>query len=152
MNAILLAAQPAVDAMRSKLEKKYPSAWYIHVSAMVGGPYGRVETDDEQIDYEFTKSGALRVSRRRSLTPTEISVRLQPKDRVIQLTGEGPHKGKYVVRQECDGWLTLTSDIAEAPIYRKWDADSIVGRLSFNAQYCYGRKFESIIVPVVSNN
>lgn len=76
------------------------------------------------------------------LSPTQRSILAQPKNCVIRLTGDGPYKGQYVVRQLCDGFLDLTSDISEAHVTCNYYAKDIVGRLGWNAQYRYGGKFE----------
>lgn len=140
-----------VKSLSAYLTKKHPINYSISTSEsndLVLGyiVYGFVETENEKLMYSTDKAGRVRLVRKDTLNPTYKSVRLQPKDRVIKIVGEGPHKGKFVVRQEPDGWLTTTAERNEAPLYRQYDANSIVSRLSFNAQYCYGGKFEAILV------
>jgi hypothetical protein len=84
--------------------------------------------------------------KKQPLTPTQISVMAQPIDCVIQLVGEGPYKGQYVVYQETDGYLQLTTDVMAAHKLCNYDAQSVRSRLGHNAQFCYGGKFDIVRV------
>lgn len=136
----------STELMQSKLQKKFPSAIEIRVSALHGNPYGTIETMDEILNYVFDAAGRLRLSHTRKLNPTEKSVRQQPKDCVIRIVGEGPYKGQYILNHTIDGWYNTTDNIADCTPMRKYDADSKRNSVSHNAQYCYGGKFEVVTI------
>lgn len=137
------------SAVAERLAKKHPNNYSLSTSenthCVLGHTvYGFVETEDEKLMYCTDKAGHLRLVKRDILNPTYKSVRQQPKNCVIQITADGLYKGKYVLRQLCDGFLDLTDNIEEAHTSCDYYAKQIVSRLLHNAQYCYGGKFEIV--------
>lgn len=131
--------------LQQYLQKKFPCS-EITVYSFVTGPYGTVYTDTEELTYKLDAIGRAYRSRVRQLTPTEISVRKQPINTVIQLTGDSPYKGKYYCGTDGDGYLKLTGDINEAHQMREYTAEEVRSYVTFHSQYCYGKKFQTVKV------
>lgn len=147
-----LASTQLVDMMREKLQAKYPNAWDISVSAMQGGPYARVETDDEWISYSFDATNKLRVSSRKTINPTYKSVRLEPKDSVVMIKG-GKYDGHYIVKCEGEGYFKTSTNVADARPKAKYDADNFRNYCAFHTQYRYvGEVGRFVVVNINSNN
>lgn len=124
------------------LHDKFPTAHEINCHSMQSGPYASVYTDTEELTYQINNAGIPYKSNSRKLTPTEISVRKQPFDHIIVLTGDSEYKGQYYKGTAGDGYLHLTSDKDEAHKMRASVANEVRSYVCFHSQYCYGKKFE----------
>lgn len=134
-----------------RLTEKHPNAYSISTSentdCVLGHTvYGFVETEDEKLMYSTDKAGRVRLVKRETLNPTYKSVRMQPKDSVVRIAGDGKYAGLYVGKETVDGWYNTTPNHNEVALMRKSDADSACARIAFNAQYCYGGKFEVVTI------
>lgn len=97
-----------------------------------------VDTASERIYYVLDAANRLRVSSKRPLTPTEISVSKQPVNCVIKL-----HDGSYYNGID-NRYITTTSDITAAHKMCNYVAKEVVHYLLTHAMYGYGSKFEIV--------
>lgn len=137
-----------VAAITARIEKKHPNNYYLDVSdsdhCVLGySVHALIELEDEKIYYATDAAGRLRVTKRESLTPTYKSIRLQPKDSVVMVM-DGKYKGQYICGGGHDGWYDTTTDINAVKKMRHSYAIEARNRIAFNAQYCYGGKFEVV--------
>lgn len=140
-----------IDQVLAKISKKHPVNYSITANESTHCVLGHtiyvfVELEDEKLMYATDKAGRARIVHRESLTPTFKSVRLQPIDHVIQITGDGPYKGHYYAGGEYDGYIKTTTDITKAHKMCHYTASEEAKYWAFHAQYCYGRNFVAISV------
>lgn len=152
MNINQLEQKTSKEVVAAKLGQKHPAAYSISTKedthCVLGHTvYGWVETEDEKLFYSTDKAGRLRLVSRDTLTPTYKSVRLEPKDSVVRVAGDGPYAGKYILNETVDGWYNTTENISEASPMRRYYADIARNNIARNAQYCYGGKFEVVTIP-----
>jgi len=139
------------QSLAAHIAKKHPNSYSLTTSenthCVLGHTvYAFVETEDEKLMYSTDKAGRCRLVDREKLTPTYRSVRMQPKNCVIRVAGEGPYKGLYMLNETIDGWYNTTPNISDAKPMSKWVADQVRSRIAFNAQHCYGGKFEVVAI------
>lgn len=119
----------------SKVRAKHPS---INIDATDQDTMIMVDTDQERIWYVLDAAGRLRISSKRNLTATEISVRKQPVNCVIMLQDGTYYNG-------IDGrHVTTTTDINTAHKMRNYVAKEVVNTLHTHAMSRYGNSFQII--------
>jgi len=149
MSTIALDTKTTPQIVADKLAKKHIGAYSIATKedthCVLGHcVYGFVETEDESLMYSSDKAGRLRLVRSEKLTPTYKSIRLEPRDSVVRVGGNGQYAGLYVGRETVDGYYELTANIADVIPMRHSYAVEARNRIAFNSQYCYGGKFEVV--------
>lgn len=97
-----------------------------------------VDTDTERIYYALDVANRLRVSSKRNLTPTEISVKKQPINCVIML-----QDGTYYNGID-NRYVTTTTDINAAHKMCNYVAKEVVNTLHTHAMASYGNQFKIV--------
>lgn len=138
----------AVATITARIEKKHPNSYYLDVSdsnhCVLGySIHALVETEDEKIFYATDSAGRLRVTRRDLLSPTYKAIRNEPLDSVVMVSG-GVYNGQYICGGGHDGWYDTTTDVNAVKKMRHSYAVESRNRIAFNAQRCYGGKFEVV--------
>lgn len=119
----------------SKVCAKHPA---IKIDATDKDTMIMVDTDTERIYYVLDAAGRLRVSRKRNLTATEISVRKQPVNCVIMLQ-DGTYYNGIDNRH-----VTTTTDINAAHKMCNYVAKEVVNTLHTHAMHGYGGEFKIV--------
>lgn len=121
----------------SKVSAKHPTAQIYgnSIDSMI-----MVDTATERIYYILDAAGRLRVSSRRNLTATEISVRKQPINCVIMLADGTYYNGID------NRFVTTTPDINAAHKMRNYVAKEVVNTLHTHAMHRYGSSFTIVTI------
>lgn len=122
-------------SLLSKVRAKHPR---LHIDASDKDTIIMIDTDIERIWYVMDAANRLRVSRKRNLTATEISVKNQPRNCVIMLQ-DGTYYNGIDSRH-----VTTTTDINAAHKMCNYVANEVVSTLHTHAMHCYGNSFQII--------
>lgn len=122
-------------SLLSKVRAKHPA---LQIDAADNDTMIMVDTDVERIWYVLNAANRLHVSRKRSLTATEISVKKQPINCVIML-----QDGTYYNGID-NRFVTTTVDINAAHKMCNYVANEVVNTLRTHAMACYGNVFQII--------
>lgn len=124
-------------SLLSKVRAKHPAT---HIDATDKDTMILVDTDKERIYYVLDAANRLRVSSKRNLTATEISVRKQPVNCVIMLQ-DGTYYNGINNRH-----VATTTDINAAHKMRNYTAKEVVNTLHTNAMARHGNNFQIITI------
>lgn len=122
-------------SLLSKVRAKHPS---IAINATESDTMILVDTETERIYYVLDAANRLRVSSKRLLTPTEISVNKQPVNCVIMLADGSYYNGID------NRHVSTTTDINAAHKMRNYTAKEVVNTLHAHAMARYGNVFQII--------
>lgn len=122
-------------SLLSKVRAKHPS---IAINATESDTMIMVDTENERIWYVLDAAYRLRVSRKRNLTATEMSVNKQPINCVIMLAD-----GTYYAGID-NRHISTATDIDSAHRMRNYVANEVVNTLRTHAMSRYGNVFQII--------
>lgn len=122
-------------SLLSKVRAKYPA---ITIDATDKDNMILIDTNTERIYYTLDAANRLRVSSKRALTATEISVNKQPVNCVIML-----QDGTYYNGID-NRIVTTTSDINAAHKMCNYVAKEVVNTLHTHAMHGYGNDFKIV--------
>lgn len=122
-------------SLLSKVRTKHPN---LHIDASDKDTMIMVDTEKERIYYVLDAVNRLRISFKRNLTPTEISVNKQSVNCVIVLAD-----GSYYAGID-NRHVSTTTDINSAHRMRNYVANEVVNTLHTHAMSRYGNSFQII--------